>query len=195
MTRHLPLLAGLVSVTALLASCAEKAPARFTLDPAGPLRFHSAGQEEQLRAAAFDAKGAPFAKKVPATFTSSDATVATVDASGKVVSVSSGKAKVEATAWGLTSSVDVEVRIVDRVELAPTTLARMKLHGDDQKLGVVVKDDKGNIILDPAVSFRAPEPCVDVNDDGVVHAQAVGECDVVVSSAGKSARLKLAVVD
>jgi hypothetical protein len=41
--------------------------------------------------------------------------------------------------------------------------------------------------------FRATDYCVEVDEDGTVHPLAIGECDVVVTSANATARVKFDV--
>jgi hypothetical protein len=60
-------------------------------------------------------------------------------------------------------------------------------------LTVVVKDEKGNVVPNPKLTFRASDYCVEATPDGIVHPMAVGECSVIVESAGKTAKLDLDV--
>ena len=61
------------------------------------------------------------------------------------------------------------------------------------QLSVVVKDEKGNVVEHPKLKFRATDYCVDVGPDGLVRPLAVGECSVVVETAGKTAKIDLDV--
>ena len=176
---------------ALIASaCAEKMPDRLALDPAGPFKMQKKGQSETLQVAAFVGK-MPYVKAVPAEWSSSDTSVATVDDKGKVSATGSGKTTITSTAWGLSTTADVTVVIVGSVEVVNDVPKPFKLNAKPWPLKVTVKDDKGNVIEKPLVRYKALNYCVEVSDDGVLSPLADGECDVVIESADKSAKIKI----
>ena len=183
------LLGCFVSVVA----CEAPKPDRLALDPSGPFHFQKKAQSEAVQIAAFRGD-APYVKVVPAQYTSSDASVATVNVQGIISATGSGKTKITASAWGLSTTADVEVVIVGSVEVADDFPHPLKLSAAPKKLTVTVKDDKGNVIEKPNLRYRATDYCVEVGeDDGVVTPLTVGDCDVIVTSADKSARIKLQV--
>lgn len=175
-----------------LAACAERQPDRLALDPAGPFHFDRKGQTEELKVAAFMGKK-PYVKAVPVAWSSSDTSVATVDDKGVVVATGSGKASITASAWGLTTAADVSVSIVGSVSVKDDVPRPLKLNGKGWKLDVTVKDDKGNVIEEPKLMFRATDYCVEVDDDGNLKPLADGDCDVVITVADQSTRIKLEV--
>jgi hypothetical protein len=175
-----------------LTGCEEKKPDRLALDPGGPFRFEKKGQKEELKVAAFRGPQ-PYVKAVPATWSSSDTSVATVDEQGVVTSTGSGQAEITASAWGLTTSAAVSSTIVGSVEVKDDVPKPLKLNHKGWPLKVTVKDDKGTIIEKPKIMYRATDYCVEVEDDGVLKPLADGDCDVVVSVADQSARIKLQV--
>ncbi len=181
----------------LLCACADKQPAKLALDPKGPFRFEKRGQSEQVKIAAFDEKGFPFTRQgaVPVTYSSSDESVVTVDATGTITATGSGKAQLKATAWGLETSADVTSTIPATVEVkvpAGTTKAapfKMRMNAKPMQIVVVVKDDKGVVIEKPKVIFRALDYCVETTDDGLLTPLAEGPCPVLVSVADQSAKV------
>lgn len=187
-----PIAAALVIVasTVLLAACAEKMPDRLALDPAGPFKMQKKGQSETLQVAAFVGK-MPYVKAVPAVWSSSDASVAIVDDKGKVSATGSGKATISSSAWGLTSTAEVNVVIVGSVEVQNDVPKPFKLNAKPWPLKVTVKDDKGNVIDKPLVRYKALNYCVEVSDDGVLAPLADGDCDVVIESADQSTKIKI----
>lgn len=177
-----------LALVLVASACAEKAPDRLALDPGGPFKMQKKGQSETLQVAAFVGK-MPYVKAVPAQWSSSDPSVVTVDDKGKVSATGSGKATVSCTAWGLTTTADVDVVIVGSVEVKNDIPKPLKLNAKPWPLKVTVKDDKGNVIEKPLVRYKALNYCVEVSDDGVLSPLADGECDVVIESADKSAKV------
>lgn len=175
-----------------LPACEEKKPDRLALDPAGPFRFERKGETETVNVAAFTG-ARPYVRAVPVEYASSDATVATVDAKGVITCTGSGAATVTARAWGISTTADISATVVGSVEVKDDVPRPFKLKNPGVQLHVVVKDDKGHVIDKPKVSFRATDYCVEVDDAGFMKPLADGDCDVVVSAADQSARLKLQV--
>jgi hypothetical protein len=179
-------------VAASICGCGESKPDRIAMDPAGPFSFDKKGASETVQVAAFIGPR-PFPKKVPVDWESSDTSVATV-ADGKITATGSGKAKITATAWGLTTAADVSVRIVGSLAVKDDVPKVIKLNGKPVQLHVVVKDDKGVVIDKPErVMFRATDYCVEVDDNGLMKPLTEGDCDVIVSVANQSQRVKLSV--
>ncbi len=148
------------------------------------------GQSEQLQVAAFVGT-MPYVKAVPAVWTSSDTSVATIDASGKISATGSGKAFITSAAWGLTTTAEVSVVIVGSVEVVEDVPRPFKLNAKPWPLKVTVKDDKGNVIDKPLIRYQALNYCVEVSDDGVLTPLADGDCDVVIHCADKSKKIKI----
>ena len=187
-------------VAMLSAGCEEKLPSKMALRPRGPLLFTNTGKSEVVELAFFDDKGRPYVRKPVATFEGFDSTIidVSVDPEGTRATVkpkSSGTTEVVVTAFGLEQKLSVVVQLVGSVEIDPTTPKSMKLNGKQHQLVIVVKDDRGNVIPDPKPNFKASDYCVDISPDGLITAQALGECQVSVDVAGKTARHRITVVD
>jgi hypothetical protein len=190
----------LLLVSLFVAACEEKLPAKMALRPRGPLTFSNTGKSETIELAFFDDKGRPYVRKPTATFEGFDATVidVTIDTEGTRATVkpkSSGTTDIVVTAFGLEQKLTVNVQLVGSVDIDPATPAKMKLNGKPHQLVIVVKDDRGTVIPDPKPNFKASDYCVDISPDGLITAQALGNCQVSVDVAGKIARHRITVVD
>ena len=177
---------------ALLGGCEEPKPDRLTVDPTGPFRFEKRGESEQVKAAAFRGPK-PYVKAVPVEFASADTSVATVDPDGTIRATGSGKTTITATAWGLSASAEVNVRIVGTIELVDDVPKPLKLNAKPRPLKAIVKDDKGNVIEGYKIAWRATDYCVEVSDDGVITPLSDGDCAVEARAADQYARVKLQV--
>jgi hypothetical protein len=115
-----------------------------------------------------------------------------------VTTTGSGKAVITASVatgkdTNITASVDVDNVFVSTVEVTGDFPKPFRLSSKPVPLTVVVKDEKGQVIEKPRLKFSATDYCVEVGPDGVVAPLAVGECAVVVESAGKRASIPLDV--
>lgn len=184
---------GALSLACLLASgCEEPKPDRLTLDPTGPFSFDKRGEHEQVKAAAF--RGArPYVKTVPVELASADTTVATVDPDGTIRAIGSGKTTITASAWGLSTSAEVNVRIVGSIALVDDVPKPYKLNAKPRQLKAIVKDDKGAVIEGYQVVWRATDYCVEVDDQGTIKPLSDGDCDVEARAADQYTRVKLQV--
>ena len=175
-----------------LAGCEEPKPDRLALDPAGPFTFDKRGEHEQVKAAAFRGPR-PYVKAVPVEFTSADISVATVDSDGNIRATGSGTTTITASAWGVSTTAEVRVRIVGSIELVDDVPKPFKLKAKPRPIKAIVKDDKGANIEGFKVAWRATNYCVEVSDDGVIAPLADGDCDVEARAADQYARIKLQV--
>jgi hypothetical protein len=190
-----------VLAVALLAACADPPPAKLTIDSSGPIHFMKRGLTRQVTLAAFDAKGRPFhlTGKEQVTWSSSDPSVATVDAKGTITATGSGVTQVKAAMSDLEATVDATSSIPGSVEVkepAGTTKDapfKMRFKTKPVQAVVVVKDDKGTVIPKPKILYRAMDYCVDVSEDGLLTPLADGACAVQVSVGEQSAKIWLDV--
>jgi hypothetical protein len=192
--------AAVVVVAALVGGCGVPPPDRLEIVPPTMIKANEVGASTKLATHAFRGVAAHDDTKAPlvVTWTSSDAAVATVDAGGTVTATGSGKAKITASVPGaggqaVTAEVDVVNVIVSSVSATGDFPKKFRLDSPPVRLTVVVKDEKGNVVEKPKVTFRATDYCVQADPDGVVAPLAVGECSVIVESAGKTAKIDLDV--
>lgn len=194
----LPLLA--LALVPVVTACGVPPPDRLELVPPTPIKSIEQGKTFPLKVAAFRGIVAHDEKKAPLTVSwkSSDPSVADVSADGTVTTTGSGKATVTATVstgkdTSVSAVVDVENVFVSTVEATGDFPKPFKLSSKPVPLTVVVKDEKGQVIEKPRIKFSASDYCVEVSPDGVVGPLAVGECAVLVESAGKRASIPLDV--
>jgi hypothetical protein len=183
-----------------LASCGVPPPDRLEVVPPTMIKNTETGVVTKLGAQAYRGVATYDDSKAPlvVTWTSSDPTVAIVDAGGAVTSTGSGKAKITASVAGaggaaVTADVDVNNLIVSVIEANGEFPKVFTLDSKPVPLSVVVKDEKGNVIAQPRLSFRASDHCIEVTPEGVVHPLAVGECSAIIECGGKTTRIDLDV--
>ncbi len=185
-------LALFVVVSVLLASCTERTPDRLQWNPTGPFRFERKGESDDAKVTAFVGPK-PYTSPVVSTFSSSDTTVATVNDAGHIECTGSGRATLTATVLGVTATAEVLASVVGGLEVKADIPRPLKLNKKGHQLSVVVKDDKGVVIANPKLLYRATDYCVEVSDEGFLTPLTEGECDVIVTVAQFSQRVKLAV--
>jgi len=151
------------------------------------------GKSIQFSAGAVDKNGL-WVSIVKPSWTSSDDSVVTVDVTGNVTAVGSGKAEVTATLKQLTAKVPLEVSIVAAVELDPAEPITLKL-GEERQFKALVKDDRGKAMPGAKVTWTMQGYAADVNQGGLVRGQAVGEAVLLAQSSHESTRIKITVVD
>lgn len=176
-----------------LAACEAPKPDRLQMMPTGPFVFGKKGAIESVKVTGFVGPK-PFTQKLEPTFSSSDESVATVDATGTIACTGSGAATITATALGISTTADVKASIVGGLTVKDDVPRPMKLNSKGHQLAFEVKDDKGVVIADPKVQFRATDYCVEVDETGgFVKPLTEGDCDVIVSVGTFSQRVKLSV--
>ncbi len=184
----------------VLSGCGVPPPDRLEMVPPTPIKSDELGQQFKLKVKAYRGIVEHDENKLPLdlAWSSSDAAVASVDQSGGVAITGTGKAKITATARlkdgkGISVDVDVNNLIVDSVTASGDFPKVFKLDSKPVPLTVVVKNEKGVVVEKPLLKMRASDYCAEVTPDGIVHPLAVGECDIIVECAGKSAKIHLDV--
>ena len=195
-----------VSVVSVVTGCGVPPPDRLEIVPPTPIRATEQGSLFPLKVKAFRGIVDHDEQKGPLSYTwkSSDPSVADVTADGVVTSTGSGKAVISASVatmggkpftGAVSADVDVTNVMVSVVEAVGDFPKVFKLSSEPVRLKVTVKDEKGQVLTGPKVTFKASDYCVEVTYEGVVHPLAVGECSVIVECAGKRATIPLDVRD
>ncbi len=152
------------------------------------------GQILRLSATLYDATGNTLTG-IGITWSSSNASVASVSGDGVVVARSAGTTQITAAAGGLRTSITVTVaRTPSRIVVTPVS-ARLTKEGETLRLVAVVLDADGGEITDAPRSWRSEHPLVaSVDDQGVVTAHMKGETRITVASGDLSASVSVTVV-
>jgi Bacterial Ig-like domain (group 2) len=186
---------GALALTALTVACEAEKPDKLTMMPTGPFKFTKKGVTESVQVVGHVGPK-PFTQKLEPTFKSSDETVATVDAKGTITCTGSGAATITASALGVDTTAEVKASIVGGLVVKDDVPRPMKLNSKGHQLSYEVKDDKGTVIADPKVQFRASDYCVEVDETtGFIKPLTEGDCDVIVTIGAFHQRIKLSVLE
>lgn len=126
-------------------------------------------------------------------WTSSDPTVASVSASGRVLAKKAGTATITANAEGVIAECVVTVTATNPNEGTYLRIAQPKLFLDTASMGtkrisaeyVSVKDDGESVLTDKTIHYAsADETIATVSADGVVTPVSIGTTDIIITSDG-----------
>ncbi|MEJ2679237.1 MAG: Ig-like domain-containing protein [Gemmatimonadota bacterium] len=145
------------------------------------LSFGALGDTLQLTATVADEYGN--AVDSPAvTWAVADPSIATVDSTGRVVSLTEGQTSVTATADTASSAATVLVhQQAALVTIAPVDIA-LTAAGDTVRLSAAAKDANGNVVPGSVTWSNDNASVVSVTTDGLVQAQAEGTANVIATS-------------
>jgi uncharacterized protein YjdB len=155
------------------------------------------GQTTQASAVVKDSTGSVMTDRT-VLWTSSDASIATVSASGLVSAMKAGSAVITAGADGVTAN---SVVVVSNPTLVPSsitiTMPSQKLSvGQTEQVTAVVKDANGTIIPAAVVTWASsPSMVVNVTSNGVALGLSAGTGSLTASVSGISQSAGLTVVD
>jgi uncharacterized protein YjdB len=164
---------------------------RIAMEPP-TAQLTSKGASVTVRASPKDEKDQAVAD-VQLTWSSDKADVASVDATGKVTAVKSGKAVITAKAGDVSGTTQVNVSIPASLALAPP---EVKLAGIGQTAQVqkTVKDDTGAAITNQIVMFTSSDPNVAaVDNQGNVRSIGAGSAVITARTAALTATTKVTV--
>ncbi|MDB4870326.1 MAG: hypothetical protein JWL97_1330 [Gemmatimonadales bacterium] len=130
------------------------------------------------------------------TWSTSNATVATVNSSGTVSGVAAGSATISATASGKTGTANITVTalppVVTTVTVAPPTASIAV--GATVALTATVKDAQGNVMTGQSVTWSTSNPSyATVNSSGLVTGVSAGPATITATSSGKSGTASITV--
>jgi len=144
------------------------------------------GVRTQLSAVAYDAAQNPLAGRA-ITWSTSNATVATVDADGMASAVGPGAATITATAESKsgTATITVSQAAVATVTVTPSPLSMSV--GQTTQLTATLKDGVGNVLNGRSVTWSSSNPAAaTVSSQGLVTAVAKGSATISATSEGKT---------
>jgi uncharacterized protein YjdB len=133
------------------------------------------------------------------TWSSNNATAATVSSSGVVTGVAAGSATITATSSGKSGTSSITVTavpppapVVTTVTVAPTSASIVA--GSTTTLQATVKDQSGNVMTGQTVTWSTNNAgAATVNSSGVVTGVAAGSATITATSSGKSGTSSITV--
>ncbi len=133
------------------------------------------------------------------TWSTSNASAATVNSSGVVTGVAAGSATITATSSGVSGTSAITVTsgpppapVVTTVTVAPTSASVVA--GSTTTLQATVKDQNGNVITGQTVTWSTNNAAAaTVNSSGVVTGIAAGSATITATSSGKSGTSSITV--
>ena len=154
------------------------------------------GGTQQLAATTRDASGNVLVGR-SVTWTSANATVASVSASGLVTALAIGNATITATSEGQSGSSAVTVVAVPQAAVASVAVtpgAASILPGGSQQFLATLRDAGGTVLDGRAVSWMSSDPAVaSISATGLVTAQAVGTATITATSEGRAGTASVTV--
>ena len=153
----------------------------------------AAGQTAQLVATTYDVNGDPISSK-NISWSTSDATVATVTESGLVTTIAAGNAEIMVNASGRKTSVPVAVSAPSPsngaaavASVAVSLNASTLLAGQSTQASATLKDASGNVLTGRSIVWTSSDVTVaSVNATGLVTALKGGAVTITASAEGKS---------
>ena len=195
----------LIVATGLWAGCGEDGPA----EPAAPevprpttvqvspatVELAALGDAVRLAATVLDQNGQTMAG-TSVSWSSGDASVATVDGSGLVTSVGDGEAAITAVSGEATGSAAVTVaQRVAQVRVSPDSVTLVAL-GDTVRLSAEALDANGHAVANAEFAWSSGDASVaTVDGSGLVTSAEIGAVVITATSSGVSGRAALTVAD
>jgi len=157
-------------------------------------RLTALGQTVQLNATVRDQNGGVMSG-ASVTWTSGDAAVATVDATGLVTAVGPGTATIEAASGAASGSGTIAVmQEAGTLTVTPDSL-RLTAVGEQARLTAEALDANGHVIAGPTLNWASEDEAVaTVDEAGLVTAVANGETTVTATSGSASANVAVTVM-
>ena len=186
-----------------LASCGKDSPTRPEPEPPAPsvptrinitpgnASLDAVGQTVQLAAAVFDRNGQ--AISAPVAWSSSDATVASVSATGLVTALKNGTVQITARAGNASASITVSIsQNAVRIVIMPESAA-LDAIGQTVQLTATVYDRNGQPIVDPAAWSSSDEAVASVSETGLVTALKNGRTQITARAGAASASITVSI--
>ena len=165
---------------------------RITISPESA-SLTAIGQTAQLDAVIYDTNDQEIIDAV-ANWTSSHASIATIDNEGLVTAISNGTARVTATSGNASASSLVTVRqVATSIAVTPPS-ATLTTKGETAQLTATVRDANDHAIVDAPVHWSSGDSAVaTVTQDGLVTAVSSGTAQITAASGDASAEASVTV--
>lgn len=143
-------------------------------------------QTADLNASPKDSAGNTLTGRV-VTWSTSEAAVATVSATGIVTAVAPGAATVTATVEGKTAAVTITVSLVPVATVTVTPSTAILYLGQTVDLGATAKDSAGNTLTGRAIAWSSSNTAIaTVSSTGIVTAVAAGSATITATVEAKT---------
>ena len=151
------------------------------------------GQTLLLVATPLDSVGAALSNR-DVTWTSSDATRATVSGNGLVTALTAGPVVFSAASEGQSGSASISVLPVPVASIAVVTPSALVPVGQTLQLSASVRDSAGGALLGRAITWTSSDPTkASVSGSGVLTALNIGVVSVAAASEGRSGTAAITV--
>ena len=151
------------------------------------------GQTVQLSAQPLDPQGAVLTGR-PVTFTTSNATVASVSSAGLVTALAPGSAVITATSEGRSAVATIGVTTVPVASVVVTPTSNPVVVGQTTQLSAEVRDAAGQVLAGRTLQWSTSAPSVaSVSSTGLVTALAPGDATISAVSEGKAGTAAIVV--
>ncbi|MDF2772023.1 MAG: hypothetical protein K0S86_1517, partial [Geminicoccaceae bacterium] len=145
------------------------------------------GEIENVSAVAKDANGEILEDRAIA-WRSSDVSIASIDASGRVTAIRVGTAALTAETEGKSATAEVTVTAVPVATVEVSALPSLLETGDQETVTVTLKDAAGQVLEGRAVNWTTNNAAIaTVSETGAVVARGPGQVTITATSEGKSA--------
>lgn len=183
-------LGSVLALVLVLAGCSHK-PASLEVSQKR-VRIYGLQRSQRINARVLDKKGRALEKSVP-TFSSSKASVASVDSSGKVVAQGEGKATLTVSFEKLSTQIPVEVVDVKSIDVLPASIRLAGPIGMRFPIQAVPKNSKDKPVALPAIWSSSKPEIATVSPEGVVTSVSPGKTTLIVKVGDVEAACEVAV--
>ena len=159
---------------------------------AASLSFTSLGETKQLSAAVKDQNGSAMTG-ASVSWSTSDASVATVSSAGLVTAAANGTATITGTSGSASSTASATVaQVAASIELIQTELT-FTSQGETRQIDFMVKDANDHPITTATVTWSSSDNAVATVSEGLVTAGAIGTATITATSGSASATASVTV--
>ena len=159
---------------------------------AASLSFTSLGETKQLSAAVKDQNGSAMTG-ASVSWSTSDASVATVSSAGLVTAAANGTATITVTSGSASSTASATVaQVAASIELIQTELT-FTSQGETRQIDFKVKDANDHVISTATVTWSSSDNAVATVSEGLVTAGEIGTATITATSGSASATASVTV--
>jgi len=152
------------------------------------------GTSHQFSAVAKDAAGRELSGRL-VTWSTSDASIATVDGSGRVTAMGVGRAAIRATVEEMWDAVELSVTAAPITQITISPAAGVIEIGEVKQYAAVVTDALGRPVQNAPVQWSVDNPNATITAGGVLTGMKNGYVTITASSGGVSTSVAATIID